>query len=316
MRALFLSCLFLGATFGASDEPVARKRPAAAARDAQGSDFRTDSTVVLVNVTVTDARGRSVTGLRKENFQIFEDKTEQAVRYFSAEDSPISVGLVLDFSHSMLSKFGELREAVRQFLKMADAEDEFCLIEFSNRAELSIGFTGEPEEIRTRVAQATPLGRTALLDAVYLGLQQMKKARNPRRALLIVSDGGDNHSRYHAREVENLARESDVQIYAIGVPERLESLLGDLETARGADLLTKLSEQGGGRYYGVDNVRDLPGMAERIGLELRHQYVLGYTSSNQERDGRYRSVQVKLPRSAGQPKLWANWKHGYFAPAD
>jgi Ca-activated chloride channel family protein len=129
------------------------------------------------------------------------------VAYFSAEEAPVSVGLVLDFSSSMAPRFGQLQQAVAEFLKSPNPQDEFCLIEFRDRAELSMGFTSAAEEIQNRVASTKPRGNTALLDAVYLGLRQMRKARNSRKILLIVSDGGDNHSRYRAREVENLARE-------------------------------------------------------------------------------------------------------------
>jgi len=300
-----------------SENTVAQRRPSAAAvADAGRPDFKADSTVVLVNVTITDGRGHPITGLQKENFQIFEEKTEQAVRYFSAEESPVSVGLVLDFSGSMKSKFRELREAVAQFLKTANPHDEFCLIEFRNRAELSIGFTPAAEEIENRVALAQPEGHTALLDAVYMGLRQMRQAQNPRKALLVVSDGGDNHSRFTTREVESMARESDVEIYTIGIPDRAGRGLGEFEASRGESLLEEISEQGGGRYYAMDNARDLPAVAERIGRELRLQYVLGYVSSNRGRDGKYRRVQVKVRRAPGQPKLFAYWRRGYFAPTD
>src|SRR5579862_2009321 len=299
-----------------SQNTVARKRPNAVGQEGTRSDFKADSTVVLVNVTITDGRGHLIPGLRPENFQIFEEKAEQTVRYFSDEELPVSVGLVLDFSHSMSSKFGQLREAVARFLNTANPDDEFCLIEFRDRAELSLGFTTQPDEIQNRVALAQPAGHTALLDAVHLGLRQMKKAHNPRKALFVVSDGGDNHSRYRSREVESLARESDVEIYTIGIADRAERRMPELETTRGADLLAEISEQGGGHYYGIDDVRDLPEIAERIGRELRQQYVLGYVSTNPGRDGRYRKVHVKVTRSPGQPKLWAYWKRGYYAPAD
>jgi len=312
---LLVSLAGLLSAADSSENTVARRRPSSTI-PAAGADFKADSTVVLVNVTITDGHGRPITGLHKENFQIFEEKTEQSVRYFSAEDLPISVGLVLDFSRSMTSKFPRLQEAVAQFLKIANPDDEFCMIEFRDRAELSVGFTPAPEDIQNRVAFAKPAGHTALLDAVHLGLREMKKARNPRKALLVVSDGGDNHSRFTTREVEDLARESDVQIYTIGIPDRAERSIGEFEASRGASLLDEMSEQGGGRYYGIDNVRDLPSVAERIGEELRHQYVLGYVSTNPGRDGKYRRVQVKVLRSPGQPKLSAYWRHGYYAPVD
>jgi Ca-activated chloride channel homolog len=311
-----LLVLLAGASAQDFENTVARKRPPTAVQDTGRPDFKADSTVVLVNVTITDARGHLVTDLQKENFQIFEEKTEQAVRYFSTEESPVSVALVLDFSHSMTKKFPQLREAVTEFLQSANPEDEFCLIEFRDRAELSIGFTPSLQVIQNRVALAQPEGRTALLDAVYLGLRQMKKARNPRKALLIISDGGDNHSRFSAREVESLARESDAETYTIGIRDGADPSLGEYELIWGANLLSEISEQGGGHYFEIDHARDLPEIAARIGRELRQQYVLGYISTNQGHDGKYRRVQVKVVRSPGQPKLWAYWRRGYYAPLD
>jgi Ca-activated chloride channel family protein len=299
-------------------DAVARRRPSpsTAGGDPARSDFKVDSAVVLIHVAITDEKGRFVTGLAKEDFQVFEEKTEQNVKYFSAEETPISIGLVLDFSHSMSDKFSRLQEAVAQFLKTGNPQDEYCLVEFRDRAELAMGFTLAPEEIQNRVALVKPKGSTALLDAVYLGLRQMKKAHHPRKALLIVSDGADNKSRFRVRDVENMARESDVEIYAIGIMDWTPPQPGEVEQPAGAALLDEITEQGGGRYYEVTNSRELPAVAEKIGLELRHQYVLGYTSSNPERDGKYRHVRVKLERLPGQPKYWAYWRRGYYALAD
>jgi len=270
---------------------------------------------VLVNVAVTDARGRFVTGLERQDFQVFEDKTAQTVAYFSTEEAPVSVGLVLDFSGSMEPAFGRLKEAVAEFLKSANPLDEFCLIEFGDRAELSLGFGGAPSEIQNRVAFTKPAGSTALLDGVYLGLRQMRKARNARKILLIVSDGGDNHSRYGAREVSRLARESDVEIYAMDVASPF-SKRTEHELLEGPALLADLAESAGGRCYEIDSARQLPAAAEKIGRELRHQYVLGYVPLNRRRDGRYRHIQVKVARPPGQPRLSAYWKHGYYAAVD
>jgi len=285
-----------------------------ASPDAARQNFSVDSTLVLVNVAVTDARGRFVTGLEQQDFQVFEDKTAQTVAYFSAEEAPVSVALVLDFSGSMASAFGKLQQAVAEFLKSANPLDEFCLIEFRDRPEMSMGFTSAPGAIQNRVALTKPEGNTALLDAVYLGLRHMRKARNARKILLIVSDGGDNHSRFRAREVENLARESDVEIYAIGMGSSSVRTVGDLWD--GPALLNELADEAGGRCYDIDDPRGLPAVADKIGRELRHQYVLGYVPQNRQRDGRYRRIQVKIARAPGQPRLTAYWKRGYYAPAD
>ena len=285
-----------------------------ASPDAARQNFSVDSTLVLVNVAVTDARGRFVTGLEQQDFQVFEDKIAQTVAYFSAEEAPVSVALVLDFSGSMASAFGKLQQAVAEFLKSANPLDEFCLIEFRDRPEMSMGFTSAPGAIQNRVALTKPEGNTALLDAVYLGLRHMRKARNARKILLIVSDGGDNHSRFRAREVENLARESDVEIYAIGMGSSSVRTVGDLWD--GPALLNELADEAGGRCYDIDDPRGLPAVADKIGRELRHQYVLGYVPQNRQRDGRYRRIQVKIARAPGQPRLTAYWKRGYYAPAD
>jgi len=300
------------------ENAFSRRRPDASVTTAELNrvDFRADSTLVLIPVAVTDVKGRVVTDLKRENFQIFEEKNEQRLAYFSAEDAPLSICLVLDFSHSMAGKFSWLREAVAQFLRTANPNDEFCLVEFRDRAELTMNFTAAPEEIQNRVALAQPNGSTALLDAIYLGLRQLKKARNPRKALLIVSDGGDNSSRFCARDVENLARESDAEIYAIGIMDLTAANRGEFEKAAGSSLLDEISEEGGGRYYEIDNPRELPRVAEKIGLELRHQYVLGYTSSNREHDGRYRRVHLKILRSPGRPRFLTSWRRGYYAPVD
>lgn len=209
------------------------------------SNIRVDSTLVLIPVTVTDPLNRFVTGLEKENFRIFEDKTEQQVAQFSSEDAPLSVGVVFDCSGSMGSKLEKSRQAVAQFFKTANPEDEFFLVQFNDRAELVVPFTTALEEIQNRLTFTQSKGKTALLDAVYLGLHQMKKARNARKALLIISDGGDNNSRYTETEIKNLVREADVQIYAIGIFEPTSSRGRTAEELGGPSLLSEISEQTG-----------------------------------------------------------------------
>ena len=183
------------------------------------ANIRVDTTLVLIPVTVTDPLNRFVTGLEKENFRVFEDKIEQQIMQFSSEDAPLSVGIIFDCSGSMGHKLEKSRQAVAQFFKTANPEDEFFLVEFNDRADLAITFTTNLEEIQNRLTFTQSKGKTALLDAVYLGLHEMKKAKNPRKALLIISDGGDNNSRYTETEIKNLVREADVQIYAIGIYE-------------------------------------------------------------------------------------------------
>ncbi|HYM05116.1 MAG TPA: VWA domain-containing protein [Terriglobales bacterium] len=292
------------------------KRGDAVSPDVPRSDIRVQSTLVLIPVTVTDPLNRFVTGLDRENFRVFEDKSEQKVTHFASEDAPLSVGLVFDTSGSMGSKLDKSRQAVAQFFKTANPEDEFFLIQFSDRPELVVDFTTHLEEIQNRLTFMQSKGRTALLDAIYMALHNMKKkAHNPRKAVLIISDGGDNSSRYTESEIKNLVREADVQIYAIGIYEPMANRGRTPEELSGPSLLTEISEQTGGRQFSVENLNELPDVAAKIGIELRNQYILGYTPSNQERDGKYRRVQVKLVQPRGLPPLRAFWRLGYYAPA-
>ncbi len=277
-------------------------------------NIRVESTLVLIPVTVTDPLNRFVTGLERENFRLFEDKSEQKLTHFASEDAPLSVGLVFDTSGSMGSKLDKSRQAVAQFFKTANPEDEFFLIQFNDRPELVVDFTTHVEDIQNRLTFTQSKGRTALLDAVYMALHKMKKAKNPRKALLIISDGGDNSSRYTESEIKKLVQEADVQIYAIGIFEPMASRGRTPEELSGPSLLSEIAEQTGGRHFPVDNLNELPDVAAKIGMELRNQYILGYTPTNQGRDGKYRRVQVKLVQPRGLPPLRATWRLGYYAP--
>lgn len=277
--------------------------------------LRVDTTLVLIPVSVTDASNRFVLGMERRDFHVFEDGAEQKVTQFSGEDAPLSVGLLVDTSGSMGEKIEISREAVAQFLKTMNAADEAFLIEFSDRAELVLGFTGSSREIESKLGSVESQGLTALLDAVHLGLSEMKKAKNPRKALLIISDGGDNNSRYSAAEIKDLVREADVQIYAMGVFEPFPSFVLGAAELSGPRLLSEISQQTGGRAFAATHSQDLPGIATRIGIELRNQYVLAYPPTNQHRDGKYRKVEVKLDQPPGLSALKARWRLGYYAPA-
>ena len=292
-----------------------RARPSVRAEAVPKSNIRVDSTLVLIPVTVTDPMNRFVTGLEKENFKIFEAGKEQDLSQFSSEDAPLSVGVVFDCSGSMGHKLDKSRQAVAQFFKTANPEDEFFLVQFHDSAELIQPFTTSLEEIQNRLTFTTSKGRTALLDAIYLALHEMKKAKNPRKALLVISDGGDNNSRYTEGEIKNLVKEADTQIYAIGIYESVTTRGRTAEELAGPSLLTDIAEQTGGRQYAVENLNELPDIASKIGVELRNQYILGYAPQNREHDGKYRRVQVKLVQPRGLPPLRAFWRLGYYAPS-
>jgi len=300
---------------GAQVAIVPRAKTPEAELSGPKANIRVDTNLVLIPVTVTDPMNRFVTGLERENFKVFEDKKEQAVSSFSSEDAPLSVGVVFDCSGSMGKKLEQSRQAVAQFFKTANPEDEFFLVQFGDTASMIQGFTHNLEEIQNRLTFSQSKGRTALLDALYLALHEMKKSRNPRKALLIISDGGDNNSRYTESEIKNLVKEADVQIYGIGIYEPMASRGRTPEEASGQGLLTEIAEQTGGRHYPVENVNELPDIAAKIGVELRNQYVIGYASTNQDRDGKYRKVQVKLIQPRGLPTLRAFFRMGYYAPS-
>jgi VWFA-related protein len=303
----------------ARPEIPSRPKPAPSGPEAANQrltpNLRIDTNLVLIPVTVTTPLNQFVTGMEKENFRLFEDKVEQDVTYFASFDAPLSVGLVFDVSGSMGSKLNKSRQAAAEFFKTANPEDEFFLVEFSDRPQLAMPFTRATEEIQNRLTFTQAKGRTALLDGIYMALQELRKSHNTRRALLLISDGGDNASRYTESEVRNLLREADAQLYAMGVFEPVGARSRTAEELAGPGLLSELASMTGGRHFPVENLNDLPDIAAKIGIELRNQYVLGYTSKNQTRDGKYRRVTVKLNQPRGLPPLKALYRQGYYAPS-
>jgi Ca-activated chloride channel homolog len=270
--------------------------------------------MVIVNVTVTDPYDRIVTGLEQDNFEVFDDKVAQKIVSFSTEDAPISVGLIFDSSGSMSDKIEKSKQAALQFFKTSNPQDEFMLIHFNERPNLISGFTSKFENLQDRMVFVKAGGKTALLDAIYLGLSEMKKATTNRRALLVISDGGDNHSRYTENDIKRAVKESDVQIYCVGVFEPLASRARTPEEAGGPNLLSELADISGGRLFSVEDAGELPDIAEKISIELRNQYVIGYKPSNLVRDGRWRRIKVKLNPPRGLPPLQVYARTGYYAP--
>ena len=274
-----------------------------------------DVSLVLVNMTVTDPNDRIVTGLEKENFRVFEDGREQEIATFSSEDVPISIGVIFDMSGSMSDKIGRARQAAVQFLKTANPRDEFFMVSFNDRAELTSRFTSSVDELQNHMMLTAAKGQTALLDAIYLGLSQMRSASNGKRALLVISDGGDNHSRYNERDIRNFMKEADCQLYVMGVFDANDMGRSD-EERYGPTLLSELAEMTGGRVFPVSDLNDLPDIASKIGVELRNQYVLGYKPSDAKRSGAWRKIKVKLVPPKGLPPLTVYAKTGYRAPTD
>jgi VWFA-related protein len=292
-----------------------RERPPHPAPESVKPLLRIDSSLVLIPVHVTDPIGKPVPGLRAENFHVFEDRVEQKVATILTEDAPVSIGFLFDASGSMRTKMKKASEAAASFFRTTNPQDEFFLIQFNDKARLMEPFTSDSEQVYQTIAHARPTGRTTLMDAIYLAVGQMKKARHMRKALVILSDGGDNWSRRSAREIRSALIESDVQVYAMGIFDSDLSVKHTAEEKNGPQLLDEIAELTGGRHYPVPSIEQLPEISEKIGRDLRSQYVLGYYSTNGERDAKYRQVVVKLDAPhAREMRLY--YRRGYYAPAD
>ncbi len=275
--------------------------------------FKVAVDMVLVPVTITDPLNRLVTGLDRENFNLFEGKDQQEIKTFSSEDAPVSIGVIFDMSGSMHSKIERAREAVVEFFKTANPQDEFFLIAFADKPEEIADFTTSVDDIQGRLLFTIPRGRTALLDAIYLGVTKMRQAKYPKKALLIISDGGDNHSRYTEGEIKSMVKEADILIYAIGI---YDHYFPTEEERLGPALLSDVTELTGGRAFTIDNPNDLADVSTKIGIELRNQYVIGYRPKNPVRDGKWRKIRVKLLPPKGLPPLKVYAKTGYYAPTE
>jgi len=275
--------------------------------------FKTDVKLVLVPVSVTDPTERLVTGLSQENFELFEGKRPQEIRHFSSEDVPVSVGVIVDASGSMGDKMERVREAVSQFCDAANPQDEFFMVTFSDEPRVATGFTLDPGDLRRDLLFTQTKGQTALLDAIYLGLHMMEKAKYSKKALLIISDGGDNHSRYTEKEIKAAAKEADVMIYVVGTFDRYAPTQEEL---LGPGLLSDIANATGGRAFVAENAMTLPQITHRIGTELRTQYVLGYRPQDVAPDRKWHKIQVKLRLPKKFSFLRAHARTGYYAAGE
>jgi len=274
------------------------------------SRIRTEVGLVLVPVSITDDRNRPVLGLDQENFQLYENKKLQAIKNFSSEDTPVSVGILLDVSGSMAHKLDRAREAVLQFCEVANPQDEFFVITFADRPELATDFTTSTEDIAHDLLTVHPKGQTALLDAMFFGVQKMRRARYARKALLIISDGGDNHSRYTEHDVRSAIRESDISVYGVGTYDRWVSTQEEL---LGPDLMRNLAELTGGQAFSLESESDMPAVTRSISDRLRHQYVLAYAPQTLPEDGKWHKISVKLRLPKKFPFLHVAARPGYYA---
>jgi Ca-activated chloride channel homolog len=320
LATLALLCLDLPVAHAQSEmsevhiEPRVQSRVGGSLANLHLNTIRTQAELVLVSVSVTDTMNRVVVGLEQGNFQLYEGKQFQEIKHFSREDAPVSLGVILDVSRSMASKIDRAREAVLKLVEASNPQDEFFLITFADTPHVVQDFTQQIGHMQERLLFARPKGETALLDAVYLGLEKMKEAKYSRKALLLISDGGDNHSLYTEKEVKSRIKESDVLVYSVGIFDRE---FATMEERLGPALLAQISEVTGARCYILDNPNALPIITEHIGVELRNQYVLAYSPKNPKIDGKWRKIEVKLtqlPKSL--PQLYVHAKTGYYGRSE
>jgi Ca-activated chloride channel family protein len=281
---------------------------------AAGQTVKVNVDLVRVDATVTDAQNRVITGLDKEHFRLWEDKLEQKIEYFSAEDTPVSLGIVFDISGSMKDKIGTARDAAVTFLKTGNPEDEYFLEVFSNRPQVAEDFTSDISKLQNKLVFQNTNGMTAMYDAVYVSLEKLKEGTHPKKALLLITDGEDNHSRYAFSNVREFVKEQNVQVYAIGIVSDFNSQLGSGRTGRA--LLEELADLTGGHAFFPDSVYDLEDICTKIAVELKNQYVLSYKSTNEMKDGKWRKIKLQVDGPKGVGRLNVRFKGGYYAAAE
>jgi len=266
-------------------------------------DLRVESDLVLVPVSVVDPRNHPVTGLRPENFRILDDGVQRPITQFAMEDEPVAIGLIFDHSGSVTGIRRNEAETTRLFLKTSNPEDEYFLVTFAGRPELVVPLTKGDHEVRYRVLTTKWGGTTALYDGVILGLNELKHSRLQRKALLVVSDGGENHSRYSRGELKQVLEESDALVYTIGFRSSQANF----------PLLQWMAEMSGGMAISAQ-AEGLPDIAAKVALELRNRYVLGFPAAGIPHDGKVHNLRVELITPHGLPPLKASWRRTYRAP--
>jgi Ca-activated chloride channel family protein len=266
--------------------------------------------MVSLSVTVVDRSGNFVVGLNENNFEIYEDKIKQSVVNFALDDAPLSVGVIFDLSGSMKSKIRGSHDALQSFMRICRDDDNIFVLGFNNHIQLLRDYTSDDGQVLSSVLGAEAKGQTALYDAVYMGLEKAKQGRNARKVLLVISDGQDNSSRYTLREIERLAKESDVMVYSIGIMDSGNNTSLDLE---GADALNRLADITGGQAFFPGSLDQLESVCTYIALELRSQYNLSFVPTNGTRDGKWRSVKVRVNATQKSSALNVRARNGYFA---
>jgi len=306
---LLLTVLTLG-TFSAFSQTPQPTPPPDDDDDKRPITVKTD--LVTLTLTVTDLYGRYVSGLSKNAFSVIDNNIEQEITYFSDSDAPVSIGILFDVSGSMSGeKIGKARKALERFIGTSHPSDEYFLIAFNDRAQLLLDRTRDGESVLQKFTLVKPQGDTALYDAVYLGAEKVTRGSHQKRAMLIISDGQDNSSRYNFGEVRRFLKESDVVTYAVGIQDGRDA--GSMTGMQGQAFLDELSSVTGGKSFYPQTDVEMDEIFERIALELRHQYSIGYTPKDFEPNGKWHKVKTKVKPPRGLPRLTVRSREGYYA---
>ena len=280
--------------------------------DPTKSTIRIPTDLITLTATVTDVYGRYVSGLGKNAFVIFDNNQEQEITFFSDSDAPVSLGILFDVSGSMGGdKILKARTALSRFINLSHPNDEYFLIAFNSRAQLLLDRTRDGDAVLQKLTLVNPKQNTALYDAVYLGIERVTRGTHQKKAILIISDGQDNSSRYNFGEVRRLMKESDVVTYAVGILGGGD--LGSQVGMQGQAFLDELTSVTGGKSFYPNTDIEMDEIFERIALELRHQYSIGYTPKDFQPDGKWRKVKVKVKPPRGLPRLTVRSREGYYA---
>ena len=311
MRSVFRGALLLLFLISLTSFLTAQDKPKTQPTEDDG-EVKVQVDLVTLTLTVTDYYGRLVSGLTKDAFTIFDDNQEQEITFFSDADAPVSLGILFDISGSMSGeKIAKARNALQRFINTSHPNDEYFLIAFNSRAQLLLDRTRDGDAVLQKLTLVEPKNNTALYDACYLGIERVTRGAHPKKALLVISDGQDNSSRYNFKEVRRLMKESDVAIYTVGILEGRDS--SSMEGIQGQAFLDELSSVTGGKsFYPQTNV-ELDEIFERIALELRHQYTIGFNPKNFQPDGKWHKIKTKVKPPRGLPRLSVRSREGYYA---
>jgi Ca-activated chloride channel homolog len=297
--SLFFQLAALGASFQVAEGPVS-------------DTISVDVDLVVLHATVRDKNGGFVSGLRKENFRVFENGALQDIRVFQAEDVPVAVGLVVDNSGSMGRKRKEVTAAALAFAKSSNPQDEMFVLNFNEQTSFGLPdtelFSASAAELAHALNGVPARGKTALYDAIEMGLGHLKKAKLEKKVLIVISDGGDNASHRALNQVLDNAGRSDAIIYTVG-------LFDEYDHDRNPGVLKKIARATGGEAFLPVEMRDVVPVCERIAQDIRNQYTIGYVPSNPKLDRTYRTITVTAKGSHGE-KYLVRTRAGYIASPD